>query len=191
MTKHSTPPRRTALECIESQDPCLGAVFCSYTFDPIFFESHVLRTILKLQSDPDEQLPEFLREGLKALQKIPVACFVDASARTPGQRLPYDLRLVSERVFHPKLALLVHDKHVDLLLGSGNLTRGGYGDNTELWFPRKLRFDEANDAAALRALLDFLDGMTDGAPDADPRDIEAGRHAELLRDALHRAGYNP
>ncbi len=159
MTKHSTPPRRTALECIESQDPCLGAVFCSYTFDPIFFESHVLRTILKLQSDPDEQLPEFLREGLKALQKIPVACFVDASARTPGQRLPYDLRLVSERVFHPKLALLVHDKHVDLLLGSGNLTRGGYGDNTELWFPRKLRFDEANDAAALRALLDFLDGV--------------------------------
>ena len=41
------------------------------------------------------------------------------------------------------------------------------------------------------ALLDFLDGMTDGAPDADPRDIEAGRHAELLRDALHRAGFKP
>lgn len=159
MTKRSAPPRRTALECLESQDPCLGAVFCSYTFDPIFFESHVLRTILKLQSDPDEQLPDFLSEGLKALQGIPVACFVDVDARTPGQRLPYDLRLISGRVFHPKLALLVHQDHATLLLGSGNLTRGGYGDNTELWFPRKLRYGDANDVAALRELLGFLDGV--------------------------------
>lgn len=159
MTKRSAPPRRTALECLEGQEPCLAAVFCSYTFDPIFFESHVLRTILKLQSDPDEQLPDFLREGLTELQKVPVACFVDTDARTPGQRLPYDLRLISARVFHPKLALLVHQDHATLLLGSGNLTRGGYGENTELWFPRKLRYGDANDGAALRELLGFLDGV--------------------------------
>lgn len=169
MTKRSTVPRRTALECLESQESCLGAVFCSYTFDPIFFESHVLRTILKLQSDPDEQLPDFLREGLAELQKIPVACFVDVDARTPGQRLPYDLRLISSRVFHPKLALLVHQDHATLLLGSGNLTRGGYGDNTELWFPRKLRYGDANDVAALRELLGFLDGVEALAGAASPQ----------------------
>lgn len=157
MTKRPALPRRTALECLDSLEPCLGAVFCSYTFDPIFFESHVLRTVLKLQSDPDEQLPDFLREGLAALQKVPVACFVDADARTPGQRIPYDLRLITSRVFHPKLALLVHPDHANLLLGSGNLTRGGYGDNTELWFPKKLRFDDPTDVAALRELLGFLD----------------------------------
>lgn len=182
MTKRSAPPRRTALECLESQEPCLGAVFCSYTFDPIFFESHVLRTILKLQSDPDEQLPDFLREGLKALQGVPVACFVDADARTPGQRLPYDLRLVSARVFHPKLALLVHHDHANLLLGSGNLTRGGYGDNTELWFPRKLRYSDANDVAALHALLGFLDGVEAlaGAPSPQLALVRATLTARLV-----------
>lgn len=177
MTKRSTPPRRTALECLESQEPCLGAVFCSYTFDPIFFESHVLRTVLKLQSDPDEQTPDFLHEGRAALQKVPIACFVDADARTPGQRLPYDLRLVSGRVFHPKLALLVYQGHANLLLGSGNLTRGGYGDNTELWYPKKLRFDDPDDAAALRELLGFLDDVEALAGSPSPQ-------LALLRTAL-------
>lgn len=159
MTRRSTSPRRTALECLDNPEPCLGAVFCSYTFDPLFFESQVLRTVLKLQSDPDEQTVDFLREGRGALQKLPVACFVDADARTPGQRLPYDLRLVHGRVFHPKLALLVHQDHINLLLGSGNLTRGGYGDNTELWFPRKLRFDDPETAVVADELLGFFAGV--------------------------------
>jgi len=169
VSKRSVLPRRSALECLESQETCLGAVFCSYTFDPLFFESHVLRAILQLQSDPDEELPDFLHEGLAALQRVPVACFVDATARTPGQRLPYDLRLISSRVFHPKLALLVRREHVDLLLGSGNLTRGGYGDNTELWFPRTLRYDDPGDIAALRELLAFLDGVDALAGVASPQ----------------------
>lgn len=178
MTRSSTPPRRTALECLDHPEPCLGAVFCSYTFDPLFFESQVLRTILKLQSDPDEQTVDFLREGRGALQKIPVACFVDADARTPGQRLPYDFRLVHRRVFHPKLALLVHEDHLNLLLGSGNLTRGGYGDNTELWFPKKLRFDDPETAAVADELLGFLAGVEalGGAP--SPQLVQV---RELLR----------
>lgn len=159
MTRKATPPRRSALDCLEHDRRCIGAVFCSYTFDPVFFESHVLRAVLKLHSDPDEQTVDFLQEGRGALQQVPVACFVDAGARTPGQRLPYDLRLVHDRVFHPKLALLVHEDQVTLLLGSGNITRGGYGDNTELWFTRVLAFADPETTLVVEELLGFLAGV--------------------------------
>lgn len=181
MTRSKTPPRRTALECLEHDKRCLAAVFCSYTFDPLFFESHVLRTILRLGSDPDEQTVDFLREGRAALQEVPVACFVDADARTPGQRLPYDLRLVQGRVFHPKLALLAHESHFELLLGSGNLTRGGYGDNTELWLTRKLRYSDPETAFVADELFTFLAGVERLGGPPSPQ-LAAFR--ELLRPRL-------
>ena len=181
MTRRTTIPRRTALECIEHDKRCLAAVFCSYTFDPLFFESHVLRTVLRLGSDPDEQTVDFLREGRAALQEVPVACFVDADARTPGQRLPYDLRLVHGRVFHPKLALVVHEDHLALLLGSGNLTRGGYGDNTELWLSRKLPFADPETALVADELLAFLAGVEQLGGPPSPQ-LAAIR--ELLRPRL-------
>lgn len=188
MTKSKAPPRRTALECLEHDKRCLAAVFCSYTFDPLFFESHVLRTVLRLGSDPDEQTVDFLREGRAALQEVPVACFVDADARTPGQRLPYDLRLVQGRVFHPKLALIVHENHLELFLGSGNLTRGGYGDNTELWSTRTLRYADPETAAVVDDLLVFLAGVErlGGAPSPQLAAIR-----ELLRPRLATAPANP
>jgi hypothetical protein len=181
VTRSKTPPRRTALECLEHDKRCLAAVFCSYTFDPLFFESHVLRTVLRLGSDPDEQTVDFLREGRAALQEVPVACFVDADARTPGQRLPYDLRLVQGRVFHPKLALILHEHHLELLLGSGNLTRGGYGDNTELWSTRTLQYADPETAAVVDELLVFLAGVErlGGAPSPQLSAIR-----ELLRPRL-------
>ncbi|MBL9099444.1 MAG: hypothetical protein JNL82_00720 [Myxococcales bacterium] len=187
MTRSKTPPRRTALECIEHDKRCLAAVFCSYTFDPLFFESHVLRTVLRLGSDPDEQTVDFLREGRAALQEVPVACFVDADARTPGQRLPYDLRLVHGRVFHPKLALILHEHYLELLLGSGNLTRGGYGDNTELWSTRTLPYADLETAAVVDELLGFLTGVErlGGLPSPQLAAIR-----ELLRPRLAAASAN-
>lgn len=149
-------PTQSALEQLADDSPCLAAVFCSYTFDPRFFENQVLRTVLKLRSDPDEHVSDFLAEGTVALQSTPVACFVDAGARSHGQRLPYEQYTISRRVFHPKLAILARADHVRLLLGSGNLTRGGYGDNTELWSTHKLTYTAEQDTALLRELLAAL-----------------------------------
>jgi len=165
---------RSALEQIGDESRCLAAVFCSYTFDPAFFENQVLRTLLKLRSDPEEHTTDFLNEGRLALQTTPVACFVDAGARTPGQRLPYEQYIISGRVFHPKLALLARDDHALLLLGSGNLTRGGYGDNTELWSTLRLSYTTATDAVLLRDLLAAL------------RDVEAlsGRRSDALAELV-------
>src|SRR5690606_19735820 len=42
------------LDRLPAEEPCLGAVFTSYGFDPNFFENHVLRAVLRLRSDPVE-----------------------------------------------------------------------------------------------------------------------------------------
>ncbi len=44
-----------------------------------------------------------------------------------------------------------------MAVGSGNLTRGGYGDNTELFFVRDLRYEVPDDAAFLGEVLAFVE----------------------------------
>lgn len=39
----------------------------------------------------------------------------------------------TERTFHPKVWLMANQKHVSLLVGSGNLTQSGFMDNNELF----------------------------------------------------------
>lgn len=148
--------KRLVDEALVSEEPCLGAVFCSYTFDPAYFEEHVLRALLRLRSDPDEDGTRYHEEARRALQETPVACFVDASVRRGGRRLPYDLRLIHSRTFHPKLTLILYASEARLAVGSGNVTRAGLEQNTELFFVRRLRYDEPADAALLREVDAFL-----------------------------------
>jgi hypothetical protein len=115
------------LDRLPHEERCLGAVFTAYSFDPAFFEDHVLRAILRLASDPIEQGARYHSEARSALQEAPVSVIVDAAERRPGRRLPYDLLEVSDLVFHPKSALLLYKESARLLVGSGNLTFSGYG----------------------------------------------------------------
>ncbi|MEO7327253.1 MAG: hypothetical protein ABI193_01655 [Minicystis sp.] len=141
---------------VEGDVPPIGAVFCSFTFDPAFFEEQVLRAVLRIGSDPSEQPARFHEEVRRALQEVPVACVVDAGARSPGQRLPYDLLEVHSRVHHPKLALILFDDHARIAVGSGNLSRGGFGDNSELLFVVDLGYDDPSDAEILRSVDAFV-----------------------------------
>ena len=141
---------------VEGDQPPIGAAFCSFTFEPAFFEEHVLRAVLRIGSDPIEQPLRFHEDVRRILPEVPVAVIVDSGARSPGQRLPYDLVEVHTRVHHPKLALLLFEDHARLGVGSGNLTRGGYGDNAELLFVYDLAYDEPGDAEVLRAVDRFL-----------------------------------
>lgn len=134
----------------------IGAAFCSFTFEPAFFEEQVLRAVLRVSSDPVEQPARFHEDVRRTLQEVPVACIVDAGARSPGQRLPYDLLAVHTRVHHPKLALLLFEEGARLGVGSGNLTRGGFGDNSELLFVRDLPYEDPESAEVLRAVDRFL-----------------------------------
>lgn len=169
--------RRIIDQELVAEEPCLGAVFCSYTFDPAYFEEHVLRSLLRLQGDPDEDSARYHEEARRALQETPVACFVDASVRQPGRRLPYDVHLVRRRTFHPKVYLVLYEAEARLAVGSGNTTKSGLEQNTELFFVRRLRYDEPADAALLRDVDEFL-GESEalaGSP---------GTQLGLVRDAL-------
>jgi hypothetical protein len=148
--------KRLIDDALVSDEPCLGAVFCSYTFDPAYFEEHVLRAVLRLNGDPEEDAVRYHEEARRALQETPVACIVDATVRKPGRRLPYDLHLVRRRTFHPKVYLLVFDTEARLAVGSGNLTKAGLEQNTELFFHRRLRYDQPMDALLLRSVDSFL-----------------------------------
>ncbi len=151
------------LDRLPCEEPCLGAVFTSYSFDPGFFEDHVLRAVLRLVSDPVEQGARYHGEARSALQETPVAVIVDAGERRPGRRLPYDLLEVSDIVFHPKSVLLLYKDHACLTIGSGNLTFSGFGGNTELFITLDLQYDDATDIGMLRAFdahLHRIAGLT-------------------------------
>lgn len=139
-----------------SAGACLGAVFLTYTFDARFFEEEVLATVLPLQEDPTEATRRFLEEGRRKLVETPVVVLVDPGMFRGGQRLPYDLlRADASRLFHPKLALILYAAGARLVVGSGNLTSGGYGDNAEL--SAVLPLDYSGDAALLRRVVAFVE----------------------------------
>ena len=111
-----TPSSARVLDRLPREEPCFGVFFSSYSFDPSFFESQVLRAVLWLTSDPVEQAKRYHDEARHALQETPVAVVVDAGERQAGRRLPYDLPDVDEVVFHPNGR--------DLLLRSEGTTPG-------------------------------------------------------------------
>jgi len=167
------------LDRLPAEEPCLGALFTSYSFDPAFFEDHVLRAVLRLTSDPVEQAERYHHEARRALQETPVVAIVDAAERRPGRRLPFDLLEVSDVVFHPKSVLLLYREYARLLIGSGNLTFSGYGTNTELFLCADLNYDDTTDTDLLIALdkhLNRIHGLV----------RQPGTQFELFREELHR-----
>jgi hypothetical protein len=167
------------LDRLPADQPCLGAVFTSFAFSPGIFEEQVLGAVLDLRSDPTYLPDHFLDEGRAKLQSTPVVVIVDAGQRQPGRRMPYDLLEVDDRVFHPKATLLLYEDHARLQVGSGNLTRGGYGRNAELFVLLELRYDQPADALLLRQFDGFL-----GRCAAQVRD--RGTQLDQVRDELAR-----
>lgn len=188
--------KRILDELLADEEPCLAAAFCTFAFDPRFFEEQMLRVLLRLRSDPDEHASMFHEEARRALIECPVAVMVDARVRQPGRRLPYDQVLVRSRTFHPKLVLALYAAHARALIGSANLTRGGYDENLELVSARVLRYDDPAHVAELREIDRFLaqcleladgpstqlqlvrDELSRRLPNAEP--VEAERDRALL-----------
>lgn len=148
-------------EHLAKPEPIFGMLFLSYTFDPVFFEREVLATLLRIETDPDDDALRFHGEVRSALRETPVVCIVDAGAREPGRTLPYDLLEVRARTFHPKVSLVLYEEEARFAIGSGNLTRGGFGRNAELFVLRSLSYADPHDARVLRDLMDALGGLGD------------------------------
>ncbi len=156
---------------------CLGALFTSFSFDPAFFEEHVLRTVLSLSSDPEQNPYGYYEEAKSVLQKTPVVAIVDARQRQAGRRLPFDLLQVSATVFHPKLTLLLYEKFARVMIGSGNITKSGYCTNAELFIRKDLYYSEKADAVLLHACNDFIERIS-------PMVREEGSQFKLFKDEL-------
>ncbi len=164
--------------CIE--ETCLGVVCSTFTFDPLFFEEHFLRTVLRLSSDPTEQTQRYFTEALRGLQETPVVVFVDAGQCQAGRRLPYDLlKIQRTTVFHPKSVLLLYEKSARLMIGSGNLTACGYSQNTELFIALDLHYEDEQEAALLRSFDEHLEGIS-------RHSRHTGSQFKLVRDELNR-----
>jgi hypothetical protein len=140
---------------IERRD-CAGACFCTYTFDPKFFEEQVLAPVLGIESDPAEMAPRFLEEGRVRCREVPVVCLASGEKYRGGQRLPYGLGLVSRRTFHPKISWLLFPEESVVIVGSGNLTRNGVGINSEMFVALRLSYSEAEDRGVLKGLSKFV-----------------------------------
>lgn len=116
--------RQTVLELISSgkYHSCL---FTTYSFDFSFFELRVMRA---LRSAGVKNVMVLL--DAKVLQKLALQPsgfeFVNSSGYTIHP-------IYANGVFHPKIALLFGKKDGLLIIGSGNLTASGLGNNDEVW----------------------------------------------------------
>ncbi len=121
----------------------------SYSFDPLFFERIILRD---LQYGVTGDITVVADRGI--LQ--------DAVSRYEGQfnylGTRYLLTYADTRgIFHPKLILRTGPKGAQLLIGSGNLTFGGWGGNRELGVHLTLNADQPESAAIANDLLGSIE----------------------------------
>lgn len=136
---------------------CLALTF---SFDPLFFERIILRDLwysgagdITVVSDHGELSEAVARYAgqFNFLGKK----YLLTTAFTKGN-------------FHPKLILRVGPKGAMLLIGSGNLTFGGWGGNKELALNLHLKADEPESSAIVNYLLDHIYPylMTEAARDS-------------------------
>lgn len=97
----------------------------TYSFDPLFFEKVVLHDLRSGQSgsvlvigDPHE-ITTAISNAQLPLEHL-------------GRRYMLSQAAHSKGAFHPKLILRLGNEDGQVLIGSGNLTRGGWGGNREL-----------------------------------------------------------
>jgi hypothetical protein len=139
-----------------------------------FFEAVVLDRLIRGGGQSALILadPEGVRSGLS-----------EEGARRAGRDYDIEPIACTTGVFHPKLSVFATADDAHLLVGSGNLTFGGWGGNLELIEHLHPSFaaDAINDAADLFELLTISEGIR---TEAGPACI---RVAETLRAASRTA----
>jgi hypothetical protein len=98
-------------------------LFTSFTLNLGFFETIVY----------DAWRARGSRELVLVVDRVGYAqSLSDHRAAGAGQRYRIVPVAMDDGVFHPKLGFLANEKHAILIVGSGNLTFGGWGKNLEL-----------------------------------------------------------
>lgn len=150
-----------------------GCVATTYTFHAPFFEEHLLSRFLRIENDATEDARSYVIEREERLANAFACVLVDRAHVSTQRSLRWHLLPVTVEgggIFHPKVAILVWEKTVRLIVASANLTEPGYRKNYEnlavLDFspqgdvPLSLLHDAIKFMRAARAL-------TPAAPDGD------------------------
>ena len=139
--------RNDLLEIISSAKDVTNAVVLTHNIDFIFIQTVALAKFrrcghptLTIFADATCAAESFAHQR-PVLAGLGVRYRVVPVAMVPGFR------------FHPKAVLLSGEKSATLLIGSGNLTFGGWQENAEVW----VRFDTEQDGTApFHAFKDYL-----------------------------------
>lgn len=113
----------------------IGCLTTTYGVNMDLLHKHALGGFLAVDADPEDADEEFLFHIAfeeAAAQCEAIICYVDGAhveSSIPSWRL--DVVPVREVTFHPKISLLVWEKHIRILVGSNNLTNDGYRHNRE------------------------------------------------------------
>ncbi|MER8643205.1 hypothetical protein [Mesorhizobium sp. M1252] len=157
-----------------SAAPWRSVTFTTYALSLSFFEAVVLDRLIRGGGQSALILadPEGVRSGLS-----------EEGARRAGRDYDIEPIACTTGVFHPKISVFATAEDAHLLVGSGNLTFGGWGGNLELVEHLHPSFaaDAVDDAADLFELLSISDYIR---TEAGPACI---RVAESLRAANRAA----
>lgn len=141
--------RGDVLKTISSAEEVTNAIVLTHNIDFVFIQTVALAAFrrcghptLTIFADATCAAESFAHQQ-PVLTGLGVRYRVVPVAMQPGFR------------FHPKAVLLASEETATLLVGSGNLTFGGWRENAEVW----LRFDSENDGVA--PLLAFRSYLTE------------------------------
>jgi hypothetical protein len=116
----------------------VSCIATTFEFDAGFYETELLPRFLGLKFDHTENETTFLIEREDKLARTNTAVLVDIHRIDPGQTtLRWDQVPISvpgaQSIQHAKIVLLVWERLIRLIVGSGNLTRPGYRRNREVF----------------------------------------------------------
>ena len=103
--------------------PWRRAVFTTYSLSLSFFEAVVLDALVR--GGGREAL---ILSDIAGVQ----AALMEQGARRAGRDYVVEPIAVNNGVFHPEISAFVADDDCHMLVGSGNLTFGGWGGNFEV-----------------------------------------------------------
>lgn len=159
----------TPLDLIDAH-PWQHVAFTTYAVSLSFFEAVILDRLVR-------------GRGSQALILTDVKGLRTALSERGAQRVGKDYAIepvaVTGGVFHPKITLLAAGKECHLLVGSGNLTFGGWGGNCEVLEHLHPSFA----AAAITDAAEFFDRL----PDTDRVRLSTGAQYRAIADALRHA----
>ena len=150
--------RQDILKIIKSTKDTTNAVILTHNIDFVFVQSVVIPALRKCGSPPltifadAECAAQTYQHQARVLGTLGQRYRVVPVAMKPGYR------------FHPKAILLSGPTSATLLVGSGNLTFGGWRENGEVWS----RYDSDNDGTRiLAAFREYLREVLEICPDSD------------------------